>query len=345
MAAGQSIWVKVAGFAGVPATGASAVVLNITAVAASANSYLSVYPDGVSAPNSSSVNFGPGANVPNLVTTRLGDDGWAVIYNSAGSVDVIADVQGWFDSGDDSGSSSYTPLSPSRVLDTRNGTGAVAGRLGSDASLDLLVAGRGGVPATNVSAVAMNVTVAGPTASSYLTVWPTGVARPNASNLNYQAGVVVPNMVIVPVGSGGMVSLYNAVGTTDVVADVVGWFGTAATSQFTPLTPTRVLDTRNGTGAIGPGATRVLDLDGHGGVPPGATGVVLNVTVTNPTAGSYLALWPSDVARPNASNLNFGPAVTIANMVSVKLSPAGTVSIYNQLGSVDVLADVVAYLT
>ena len=87
------------------------------------------------------------------------------------------------------------------------------------------VTGRGGVPAAGVSAVALNVTVTGPTALSFLTAWPHGNSRPLASNLNYTANQTVPNLVIVKVGAGGEVDLFNDVGATDVVVDVAGWYG------------------------------------------------------------------------------------------------------------------------
>jgi len=86
------------------------------------------------------------------------------------------------------------------------------------------VLNRGGVPASGVGAVALNVTVAGATAAGYVTAWPTGSGRPLASNLNFVPGQLVPNMVIARVGSGGKVSLFNSSGNTQLVVDVVGWF-------------------------------------------------------------------------------------------------------------------------
>ena len=97
--------------------------------------------------------------------------------------------------------------------------------MGTDGTLALQVTGRGGVPATGVSAVALNVTVTNPTAASYLTAWPAVKARPLASNLNYLPAQTVPNMVVVKVGDGGKIDLYNQFGTVDVVVDVAGWFG------------------------------------------------------------------------------------------------------------------------
>jgi len=124
----------------------------------------------------------------------------------------------------------YTPLSPARLVDTRAGAtttdGAFAGggALGSASSLNVTVTGRGGVPATGVGAVVLNVTATGPTSTSYLSVWPAGEARPNASNLNVVAGQTVPNLVIAKVGANGQVSVYNNAGSTHVVVDVAGWF-------------------------------------------------------------------------------------------------------------------------
>ena len=80
------------------------------------------------------------------------------------------------------------------------------------------------MPASGVSAVVLNVTVTQPTASSFLTAWPAGAARPLASNLNFVPGQTVPNLVVVKAGAGGVVDLFNSTGSTHVVADVAGWF-------------------------------------------------------------------------------------------------------------------------
>ena len=107
---------------------------------------------------------------------------------------------------------------------TIDGLFAAIGPLGQQDSIDLTVVGRGGVPATGAGAVALNVTATNPTAGSFLTVWPTGAPRPLASNLNYGIGQTVPNLVIVPVGTNGQISIYNNTGGVDVVVDVLGWF-------------------------------------------------------------------------------------------------------------------------
>jgi hypothetical protein len=100
----------------------------------------------------------------------------------------------------------FTPLSPSRLLDTRTGVGAPKAPVAAGGTVYLQVTGRGGVPASGVSAVVLNVTVTAPTRAGYLTVYGDGAARPTVSNLNFVAAQTVPNLVIAPVGAGGKVA-------------------------------------------------------------------------------------------------------------------------------------------
>ncbi|MBW3547043.1 MAG: S8 family serine peptidase [Actinobacteria bacterium] len=245
----------------------------------------------------------------------------------------------------------YHPLTPARILDTRSGNGAPAAKVGAGAKVDLQVTGRGGVPTTGVGAVVMNVTVTEPTAASHLTAWPTGSSRPVASNLNYVAGKTVPNLVVAKVGSGGKVSLHNNSGQIHVIADVVGWYGDGSGTsgaRYTPLTPARILDTRSGTGApaakVGPGGTVNLQVTGRGGVPTAGVGaVVMNVTVTEPSAASHLTAWPSASSRPVASNLNYVAGQTVPNLVVAKVGFGGNVSLHNNSGQTHVIADVVGW--
>src|SRR5207248_154106 len=170
-------------------------------------------------------------------------------------------------------SSRYTPITPARVLDTRNGTGGFSSKVGPGQAINVQLSGQGGVPSTGVGAVALNVTVTNPSAGSYLTVFPTGSARPTASNLNYGPGQTVPNMVVAKLGTGGQVSVYNAVGSTDVIFDVAGWYSDGSTTTggtYGSLTPARILDTRNGTGApkakVVGGTSLSVQATGVGGV-------------------------------------------------------------------------------
>src|SRR4029077_18468894 len=229
----------------------------------------------------------------------------------------------------------YVPISPTRILDTRT----AGGPLGHNASINVQVAGQGGLPATSVTAVVMNVTVTDTTSASYLTLWPTGVFRPTASNLNWTAGQTVPNLVEVALGTGGQVSVYNAAGSADVIFDVAGYVATpsgapGAAGLFNPVVPNRVLDTRSGTsGQVGPGQSVILQVPGTPGVPvSGVAAVVLNITVTDATAPSYLTVFPTGTTPPTASNVNFTSGQTVPNRVIVKVGASGEVSFYNSAG-------------
>jgi hypothetical protein len=114
----------------------------------------------------------------------------------------------------------FTARAPTRVLDTRIGTGAPTAKLGAGANLTLTFPG---LP-EETTAVALNVTATGPTAAGYLTAYPGGGTRPTASNLNFVAGQTIPNMVLVPLGPGKTVTFFNSAGTVNVIADLVGSF-------------------------------------------------------------------------------------------------------------------------
>ena len=145
----------------------------------------------------------------------------------------------------------YTPLTPARILDTRDGTGAVALPVGAGGTIDIQVTGRGGIPSTDVSAVAMTVTIVQPSAAGYVTLYPAGITRPLAANMNFAPGEMVSNLVVVKVGANGKVSLFNPAGTIHAIADVAGWYSTSGTGnagRFESVVPSRIMDTRTGVG-------------------------------------------------------------------------------------------------
>jgi hypothetical protein len=341
----QETWsFTVRGQFGVPAD-AVAVAVNLTAVDATEPTYVTAWPGGELKPFTSNLNPVPGLAVPNLATVRFGSAGDISFFNNAGSVQLLADIVGYFREGDSVG---LLPLVPARLLDTRDGTGGRLGALGPGESIDLLVAGQGGVSATP-EAVALNVTVTGPTAGSYLTVWPSGEPMPLASSVNMAPGQTVPNMVLARVGSNGMVSIFNNSGSTEVIVDVLGCFDSDSYGMYVALSPNRVLDTRDGLGAprAPVGQTPLsVSLLGRGGVPSGGvTGVMLNVTAVSPTANTYVTVYPSDNDRPTASNLNVVGGQVIPNMVLARVGSDGAVLMYNNAGAVDLVADVVGYFT
>jgi hypothetical protein len=335
--------VPVAGVLGVPLT-ATAAVINVTVTNTTAGSYLTVYPTGSAQPLASNLNWTAGKTVPNLVEIKLGTAGKLTVYNAFGNTDVIFDVNGYVSpDGVCATDGLFRELVPARILDTRAPAAPVAG----NTTIDVQVTGKGGVPATGVEAVALNLTETNATAGSYITAYPTGTTRPLASNVNMVAGQTVPNRVIVKLGTGGKITLYNAYGNVDLIADVNGWFTDASGTTiadgsgdvFVGTTPNRILDTR-GASPLGGNQSAVLTVTG---VPTSAHAAVLNVTVTNPTAGSYLTVWPDTKPQPLASDLNFVAGLTVANLVIVQLGPGSAVDFYNAYGNTDVIVDLVGW--
>ncbi|WP_425461032.1 hypothetical protein, partial [Leekyejoonella antrihumi] len=297
VASGHTITLKVRGVGGVPST-ATSVVLNLTVTAPTGTGFLTAYPYGETRPTSSNLNFTPGVTRANLAVVPIGSNGDISLYNgSTGSIQLIADAFGYNST---TTGSTFTTTSPVRVLDTRTGTGA-HGPVTAGATVNLQVTGQHGVP-VGATAVVLNVTVTAPTRSGFLTAWPSGTSQPPVSNLNYVAGETIPNLVVVPIGSNGKVSIRNSsTGTVQIIADQFGYYTPTAATTLTATTPTRLLDTRSGTGApkaaVGPRHTLKVKVSGVGGIPTGIKAIVLNVTETAPTQAGYVTVYPDGITR------------------------------------------------
>jgi hypothetical protein len=247
--------------------------------------------------------------------------------------------------------STYTPVTPARLLDTRTGNG-LSGRFTSRSPRTFDVAGRGGVPA-DATAVTGNLTVTQQTSEGYLALGPIPDGTPSTSTLNFPVGDTRANNVTVRLSAAGGLSAVF-VGTsgarTHVVFDVTGYFreGTAG-ARFTALNPTRVLDTRDDLGLAGPfqtGDPRTFAVAGEGGVPSGALAVAGNLTVTAQTHSGHVSLGPDADPTPNTSTLNFPVGDTRANGVVVPLGNGGTLSatyVSSSAGTVELIFDVTGY--
>jgi hypothetical protein len=216
---GEIIDLQVSGHGGVPTSGVDAVVLNVGSVQPTTSGYVAVWPQGENRPYISNLNYSEGMNIPNLVICKLSKSGQVSLYANAGELDLIADVVGCFKAD----GARHVAVSPSRLLDTRNAIGASKGRVHGGSEIELTATGRGGV-ADGASAVILNVTAANATSATYVTVYPNGVKRPEASSLNIAAGGTAANLVVAKVGSNGKVRLYNHAGAVDLIADVTGYF-------------------------------------------------------------------------------------------------------------------------
>ncbi len=327
---------QVTGAGGVP-SGASAVTGNLTVTGQTSNGFLFIGPSAMSNPTSSTLNFPVRDDRANAVTVALGLGGALSITYAAPTTGktahVIFDVTGYFTPG--AGGATYYPLAPARVLDSRDGTGGLSGPFSSHVARTFQVTGVGGVP-SGASAVTGNLTVTGQTANGFLFIGPVAMNNPTSSTLNFPRGDDRANAVTVALGTGGKLSVTYAAPTAgptaNVIFDVTGYFVTGTGgSMYVPLNPSRILDTRNGTGGLaGPfssHAARAFAVSGHGGVPAGATAVTGNLTVTSQTANGFLFIGPVATNNPTSSTLNFPRGDDRANAVAVALGAGGTLSI------------------
>jgi len=334
----ETITVAVAGHGGVPLTGATAVAVNLTATAPKQPGWLSLFPSGTTWPGSSTVNFPTDGTAPNMAIMALGTDGKLSLRNCCGSAEAIIDVVGWYGSPSDPPAAGYNPLTPQRLLDTRDANQPI----GPDTSRKVQVRGQLGVPA-DATSVVMNVTATAPTAATYVTVYPSDVVLPKASSLNVVVGETRPNLVSVKLSADGAVNVYNHAGSTHIVLDVVGYYGPSrgASGRVAATAPARLLDTRTVTGgALGAGAVKTVDFRGDDGQVHVAAAII-NVTVTDPTSDSFVTVFPNSPTVPGVSNLNFVAGQTIANLVIVPVGADGKVAFFNHLGSAQLVVDLV----
>ncbi|MDQ2854204.1 MAG: hypothetical protein M3R32_05025 [Chloroflexota bacterium] len=247
--------------------------------------------------------------------------------------------------------STYVPLTPARLLDTRFGTG-LSGKFTANTPRTFQVTGLGGVPA-NAVAVTGNFTVTNQTAAGAAFLGPNSTASPATSTLNFPLGDTRANGVTLALSPSGQLSatyLYTAGATTDFIFDVTGYFVPDTTgASYVPLTPARLLDTRFGTGLSGKfvaNIPRTFQVTGLGGVPANAVAVTGNFTVTNQTAAGAGFLGPNSTATPATSTLNFPLGDTRANGVTLALSPSGQLSatyLYTAGSTTDFIFDMTGY--
>lgn len=359
LGAGSTITMQVSGAgapAGLPTSGVSAIAVNLTAVNPSASGNITMWPSGMNRPQSSNLNFPAGVDVANMVVAKVGAGGRISIFNASGSVDVLVDVTGYYSDGSTGApvGATYFPLTPSRILDTRSGVGAPAHALGAGSTVAVQATGVGGVPASGVSAVVLNLTGVGSTTGGFLSTWPAGSSRPGSSSLNMVPGDTRANLVTVTVGTGGKINLFNSAGSVHVLADVVGWFGTAGNlsgASLLPVSPYRIFDSRPPSATSYPtlpliaGTSRVLELAGQGsGVPVGPVkAVVANVTTVGANSNGFVTMWPAGQSQPTASTINLRAGQARPNLVVERVPAAGTASVAVSAGNTALLVDVLAW--
>jgi NHL repeat len=357
-------------------SGATAVVVNVTAIAPTQATFVTLYPDLTGNPGTSNLNVSAGQVVANLVEVGLSAGGKIDVLNAAGTINVALDIEGYVSS---ASTGLYNALAaPVRICDTRAAAGAVrANQCNVGGAHPIVSTGpvltfnvntlTDGVPSSGVTAVVFNLTAIAPSQPTVLTAYPADVSRPEASNINLNPGTAVPNRIIVPVsstGTVGNVSIWNGAGSVNVAVDIAGWFQATTGKQFTPLArPFRVCNTQNGNPADGgettgcakatvSGGTALnIDVTGIDGIPQegnaGApTAIVANVTAVNATTGTFITVYPGPNTSPvpNASDLNVASYLPVPNLVVVTVdSVDGTINLYNALGNVNLIVDIYGY--
>jgi iron transport multicopper oxidase len=297
---------------GVPAgANAQTVVVNVTAVTPLGGGFITVYDCDQSRPTTSNLNFKAGQTTANVTTVTVAGDGTICVFTSA-KTDFLVDLTGY--ASPDEGTR-FTPVTPIRFLDTRSPDV----HLNAGETRAIAISGKG-LP-SSFDAVLVNITAVTPSGAGFLTVFPCGTTRPNASNLNYTTGTNVAGLVQTKVGTQSRICVFSS-NRTHLLVDVEGFFRGLDGSGLQSIAPHRALDTRTSGGPITGGTTRQISAAALA-VPGTSAGVLVNVTAINPVANGFITVYPCGTTRPTTSVLNFTKLTNRANFVSSKLGTGG----------------------
>ena len=323
---------------GLPST-ATAVTLNVTALNATTPTTVTAYPAHMARRFTSNVDVVPGRNVTTQVTVGVAPGGKVRLFNAKGSINVIADLEGYFRTGTGAGYAAYTR--PARLVDTRTGVGAPRQQVSAARPLTFTIPGL----LSGTRAVTFNVTTLNASATTTLTAYRAGTARPGVPTLSVSAGTPVANLITIPADQSGRVTLWVAQGQADVVVDALGFYVDGRGLKFVAVAPRRLVDTRLGWGvaggAIGAGRATTFGI-------PNTTypvwGASLSAAGTS-TANGWLSLYRSGQSQPGTSSLSTVPGRSITNAVATSTTTGGLVNVYNAAGSTHVVADLMGYYT
>ena len=350
LVSGKCYSLPVANVGDVPAN-VTAISANLTVTDAVSNGWVAVGVINTINPVSN-VDYLAGQTVANSVLVPVVDSDVQVCGggDANASADVILDLTGYFTT---SAASGYQPVTPDRVLDTRNGTGAADAKVAANAGVPVAIAGADSIP-SGISAVAVHVTVTDTAGNGWIAAEPDGAGVPGTSSLNYLKGQTISNTVIVPVGKDGEIELYNggAGGSVDLIADVSGYFSATAPEAFAGIVPFRAVDSRADGDGLSADGTQTYSLDtvlGGGALstfPAGAT-IAANITATDETANGYLTAYAQSTPRPTISNLNYVAHQNLGDFALLGTTgSADEVDVYNNsTGSTDIIFDVSGYFS
>jgi len=344
MGAGTTTSFPVLGVGGIPSAGVTAVLVRVAAVAPSAATYLTVWPDQSTRPTTvSTLNAAAGESISNVAVVTPGVNGSLAVYNNKGNTYLVVEVQGYFTATTGGAGGGYVPVSHTRLIDTRSGLGTTTATIPAGGSRTVTMTGAT-VPAGAVAAF-VNLLVPGATGAGWLAAAPPGTASSKAV-LNYVVGATQSGAVV-KLGPDGRVTFHNkGSAPIDLVVTVEGYFSpdTAPNTGLRPVAASRLLDTRTvGKGQpVAAGATIDVQVAGVGQVPAGnVAGVVLNLTAAAPETAGWLMAWPVGNAQPAVTLMDFNAGHARANTVVLAPGTGGKVRIKNgSSGPVHVLVDV-----
>jgi hypothetical protein len=330
------------GTCNIPST-ALAYSLNLTVVPHGTLGYVTLWPTGQTQPVVSTLNSLDGRIKSNAAIVPAGTGG-AVSVFATDTTDAILDINGYFDSYTDPSALQFYPLTPCRVADTRNGSGALGGPslLASQSRIFPIMSSVCGIPG-NALAYSLNFTAIPQGPLGYLTVWPNGQSQPVVSTLNALTGAITANAAIVPAGTAGAIELF-VTNATDMAIDINGYFAAPVSGGLSlyNLTPCRIEDTRNPSGT--PAFTGTVTETATGvacGVPPEARSLVLNATAVPSGALGYISLWANGGSQPVVSTLNALDGSITSNMAVVPTTN-GLVNAY-AAGATYLILDISGY--
>jgi hypothetical protein len=341
---GGVLALQVAGVAGVPATGVSAVLLSVTTEQPATSGTIVAYADGTARPQVTDLSFGAGQAISDQVVVPVQDGKVDLYNNSTGSTGLSAVLSGYFTSVGSHGL--LTTVGPTQILDTRTGVGAPRAKLGAGQTLALTVDGAGGVPATGVTAVELSIIVQDAPHAGTLTAFADGKSRPSAAQLAFGAGAATAGLLTIPVVNG-KVDLFNgSAGSVDLTGDVTGYFSSAG-ARFQAAHPARALNTITGLGGAGVNVLAQSAADLSVDDLPGRQGsqqdVVLSVTVLDASAAGSLSVFSDGSAVPADPSLVFQPGSSVTVQVVVPLTGPSVDFYNNSGGTIQILADVEGY--
>jgi len=374
--AGDSVTPSTTGSpAAIPST-VTAVAIDVTATNETENGFVTAYADGTQRPLTSSTNYTSDDTVTGYQIVPVGTDGKIDLYNgSTGTTALIVDLTGYFVSdptGTFSGDQTYTPLPTAvRALDTDTSTGLAAtnlstangnltstGAVAANSSFNLQITGSNNIPST-ATAVAVNLTTVGEGGIGYLEAYATGAAPTTLSSLTYGSSAIASMAADVPIGTGGQITISNNSNVTDVIADITGYYtpvgsGTSG-EMYHAVSPTRLVDTRNGTGSsngkastVGADGTYVISQADTQQITTAADSTLVTMlTSADSTATGLFVAYPTGTIAPGTSNINWASGESISNLALTPVgtgSNAGQIAVYNSsTGTTDLIVDCSGY--